>query len=116
MGVLRKGEQWSEAGYESAQDKTLREMLAEEKTQTAKREKMMDELIKLKLPIWQEKLSEAELNAIVPESERKYQGAVDARLKKYFIKNVLQPELEHRQKQDTDTPETAKPTEQPPQG
>jgi len=93
MGVLRKGQRWFEQGYEDPQDKILREILAEKKQRQEKRVKMIEELVNLEFPEWEKKLSQEEIEAIVPDHARKLKIARTSMLKTHFREKVLLPKL-----------------------
>jgi len=93
MGVLRKGQRWFEQGYEDPQDKILREILEEKKQRKEKREQMIKELVDLEFPEWEKKLSQEEVEAIVPFHARKIRGARTSMLRVHFTEKVLLPRL-----------------------
>lgn len=96
MGVLRKGQKWVEPNYVPPKELALRQMLEEKRKHKEQQELMIKELIELEFPEWRKKLTEAEINNIVPESIRKTNigAAIQASLRTFFIETVLQPRLE----------------------
>lgn len=96
IGRLRKGNAWVESNYESPKDKALRELFERKKAEKEKRESMIKEMVDIEFPEWKSKLSENEINKIVPEETRKtkMQAPITAFLRMYYLEKILLPKLE----------------------
>ncbi|MBA2655618.1 MAG: hypothetical protein H0U70_01375 [Tatlockia sp.] len=96
MGVLRKGQRWNEPNYLSPKEIALRQMLEESRSRKEQEQNMIKELIELEFPDWRRKLTEEEINKIVPQETRRsnFTGAVQSCLRTYFTENVIIPKIE----------------------
>lgn len=96
MGVLRKGQRWNEPNYVPPKELALRQMLEEKRKQKEKHDAMVKELIELEFPDWRKKLTQDEINKIVPDDVRKTNiaAAISAVLRTFFTENVLMPKIE----------------------
>lgn len=92
MGVLRKGEAWSEPNYESPQDRALRELYERKKTESEKRNQMRRELGDLMYPDWKQKLTPDEILTIAPKDKAlntSWDNSTDKLLRDHFDAEVL---------------------------
>lgn len=96
MGVLRKGQKWVEPNYVPPKELALRQMVEEKRKHKEQQDLMIKELIELEFPEWRKKLTEVEVNNIVPENIRKtnISAAIQATLRTFFVETILQPRLE----------------------
>ena len=98
MGVLRKGQAWIEPNYRSPQELALEDLIAQKKEKKNRCNKKLDELMDLEFPAWHNKLSEQEIEEIVPETFRVTRVPQDVveYLKKYFRDKMLIPRLKEQ--------------------
>ncbi len=92
MGIMRgHGFYNAPKNYESQQDRKLRLKIEQEKREKENREKLEKELINIEYDKWHSKLTDAEIDSLVPEKIKnsKYTKEPLTRefLKSYFIKN-----------------------------
>ena len=98
MGVLRDGGRWIEKNYETPQEQTLRSLLEEKKQRKEAKEKLIKEILELEFPAWENKISEEEKKAIVPENiyNSRIKMGVTATLRSYFKEKILLPRLQEQ--------------------
>ena len=89
MGVLRKGQGWSEPGYISPKEKAQQELLERKKAELARLDKMAAELFDVEYSSWEKSKTKEELDALVPADMRKREGFRQATLRNYFKEQVL---------------------------
>ena len=98
MGVLRQGNAWaSPKGYEAPKDKAQREYFERKKAENEKRNQFVSELMDLEFLDWQSRLSDQDLEYILPEDVRasRLTAAKTSVLKNYFKDHVLIPRLKN---------------------
>ncbi|MDP1575124.1 MAG: hypothetical protein Q8L78_09380 [Coxiellaceae bacterium] len=98
MGVLRQGNAWAAPkGYEAPKDKAQREYFERKKAENEKRNQFVSELMDLEFLDWQSRLSDQDLELIVPEDVRasRLTAAKTSVLKNYFKDQVLIPRLKN---------------------
>jgi predicted transcriptional regulator len=98
MGVLRQGNAWAAPkGYEAPKDKAQREYFERKKAENEKRNQFVSELMDLEFLDWQSRLSNQDLELIVPEDVRasRLTAAKTSVLKNYFKDQVLIPRLKN---------------------
>ena len=95
MGVLRKGQAWTETNYKSPQQLALEKLIEDKKKETEQCNQKLDELTELEFPAWKQELTEQKIKEIVPETFRLTRVPQDVveYLKKYFKETVLTPRL-----------------------
>ena len=98
MGVLRKGQAWIEPNYRSPQELALEDLISQKKEEQNRCNQKLDELMDLEFPAWHNKLSEQEIEEIVPETFRVTRVPQDVveYLKKYFRDKMLIPRLKEQ--------------------
>jgi len=85
MGVLRKGNVWTEDNYESAQDIAMREYIERLEREKEQRRARYERIFELKYDEWFEELSDEELKKILTADEFKFgKYANESKLKIYF--------------------------------
>jgi hypothetical protein len=95
IGRLRKGSPWFESNYESPKIRAMRELVERKKAEKDKVDAMIKELSDLEFPNWRKKLSENEIQQILPADILKTNlpAAVTATLRAYFVDKILIPRL-----------------------
>jgi DNA-binding Lrp family transcriptional regulator len=95
IGTLRKGKAWIESGYESPKDRALKELYVRQKAENEKRDTMIKQMVEIQFPEWRKKLSQDEIEQIVPAETLglKLAPAITSALRVYFVDNVLMPQL-----------------------
>ena len=98
MGILRKGQAWIESNYKSSQELALEELVEQRKKERERYNRRVEELIDLEFSDWHNKLSEQEIEEIVPETFRVTRVPQDIveYLKKYFRDKILIPRLKEQ--------------------
>ena len=98
MGILRKGQAWIESNYKSSQELALEELVEQRKKEIERYNRRVEELIDLEFSDWHNKLSEQEIEEIVPETFRVTRVPQDIveYLKKYFRDKILIPRLKEQ--------------------
>lgn len=96
MGVLRKGQRWIEPNYISPKDLALRQILEEKRKLKEQRDSTINELIAIEFPEWRRKLTQDEIEQIVPEEILKVNlaPAITSALRMHYVDNILIPKLE----------------------
>ena len=91
MSTLTRGGVWTEPDYESPQDRALRLVVEQEKMAQERRKKLEDDLIGIEFEKWRLKLTEIELEDLIPDSIKNANVAKDRQvrgfLREHFIKN-----------------------------
>jgi len=92
MGVLRKGEGWFEANYQSPQEIAQKKLLEQKKAARGRREKIAKEMYQLAFSEWEASLPKEELETLVPEKPKRGSSArlipYGIRLQAYFSENI----------------------------
>lgn len=98
MSVLSKGGVWIEKDYMTPKEIALQKLLTQKKQEKERKETMIKEIIDLEYSDWEQKLSEAEKNEIIPEQFRhmKLSGPKISALKKHFTDNIIMPRLKEQ--------------------
>lgn len=91
MGVLRKGEQWSEAGYKSPKEIALEKMLEKKRQERQRQEELEQQIFEEDFRTWFNKLSEQDKDEILksfkimPKVRKNMnQNQIDEMFVKYF--------------------------------
>jgi len=94
---LKDGIIWTEGDYESPQDRNLRERVEAQKKEKAKRDQMIQELVKLEFPDWEKTLNEEERKRIAPPEKAlntDWNNSPEKLLRDHFANEVLPKRLE----------------------
>ncbi|APS84748.1 hypothetical protein AVM71_16760 (plasmid) [Piscirickettsia salmonis] len=89
MGVLRKGEAWTEQNYRSAQEIAQEEFIERKKIEKERLNKLKEETYKLAFDEWRSSLTLEEIDKIAPR--KKINGDItpqQVKLNNHFKENV----------------------------
>lgn len=95
MGLLRKGNRWIEPNYIEPKELALRQMVEEARKKKEQREALVKELIELEFPEWRRRLTQEQINEIVPADVRRtgLSAAILSSLRTYFTEKILLPKI-----------------------
>lgn len=88
MGVLRKGDVWVEANYESPQEIAQRALIELKKAERERKNQLEQEAFQLSFMDWKESLNTEELELILVKDNPKDFTPDEIKLKAYFKKNI----------------------------
>jgi len=93
MGVLRKGDRWTEEKYISPKERVLQQ---EQKKRKNERDVMIKKLVEIEFPVWKRKLTQTEIEGIVSAYPLRINtdAAITDALRDYFVKKILLPRIE----------------------
>lgn len=87
MGVLRKGQAWFEANYESETDRALKQMLERRKQEEEKRQELYKEFFEIEYKNWFNSISDEQLKELLPKADLsfgRYTGEIEHQAKMLF--------------------------------
>lgn len=94
MGVLRKGEAWREAHYESPQQIAIRQVFESKKRSQQEIDKLLDEMANLEFGAWRKSLSPDQVAEFLGNLKNiRAEHAQEAHLRNYYKQQILIPQL-----------------------